>query len=81
MRERETTGAWGEQGLLGGRWKTLKNVEILNIKKKQIHWWTEAGSKNKGLSPRAIIDNREQCLGGTGFAGRALAIVGKLWKC
>ena len=58
-RERETTGARGEQGLLGGRWKTLKNVEILNIRKKQIHWWTKAGPNNKGLSPRAIIDNRE----------------------
>ena len=58
-RERETTGAGGEQGLLGGRWKTLKNVEILNIKRNNIHWWTGAGSNNKGLSPRAIIDNRE----------------------
>ena len=58
-RERETTGARGEQGLLEGGWKTLKNVEILNIKRSNIHWWTEAGSKNKGLSPRAIIDNRE----------------------
>ena len=58
-RERETTGAWGEQGLLGVRWKTLKYVEILNIKKNNIQWWTEAGSNNKELSPRAIIDNRE----------------------
>ena len=24
-RERETTGAWGEQGLLGGRWPSLGN--------------------------------------------------------
>ena len=49
----------GNRVCLGGRWKTLKNVEILNIKRNNIQWWTEAGSKNKGLSPRAIIDNRE----------------------
>ena len=42
-----------------GGWKTLKYVEILNIKRNNIHWWTGAGSNNKGLSPRAIIDNRE----------------------
>ena len=58
-RERETTGAGGEQGLLGGRWKTLKYVEILNIKRTIFILWTGAGSNNKGLSPRAIIDNRE----------------------
>ena len=49
----------GNRVCLGGRWKTLKNVEILNLKRNNIHWWTGAGSNNKGLSPRAIIDNRE----------------------
>ena len=63
-RERETTGAWGEQGLLGGRWPSLGNFgnvesQIFYTSKdiiSMVGWKLPVGSLNKGFSPRAIID-------------------------